>query len=110
MCHKHFHFTDVRAKGAEFEGWDFSYSVFTRAYFHETTFANCKFVGAQFIDCNFRNAKLRRTDFSYARFNGTTDRKSRVKGKSVSVRVDLGGRRIIKTKKYAKSMVNNDNR
>src|SRR3546814_2437995 len=32
----------------------------------------CKFVGAQFIDCNFRNAKLRRTDFSYARFNGTT--------------------------------------
>src|SRR3546814_13073740 len=50
----------------------FSYSVFTRAYFHETTFANCKFVGAQFIDCNFRNAKLRRTDFSYARFNGTT--------------------------------------
>src|SRR3546814_6236966 len=77
-CHKHCHFTDVRAKGAEFEGWDFSYSVFTRAYFHETTFANCKFVGAQFIDCNFRNAKLRRTDFSYASFNGTTipDRKS----------------------------------
>src|SRR3546814_19907395 len=50
----------------------FSYSVFTRAYFHETTFANCQFVGAQFIDCNFRNAKLRRNDFSYARFNGTT--------------------------------------
>src|SRR3546814_16394264 len=59
-CHKHCHFTDVRAKGAEFEGWDFSYSVFTRAYFHETTFANCKFVGAQFIDCNFRNAKIGR--------------------------------------------------
>src|SRR3546814_9014710 len=56
-CHKHCHFTDVRAKGAEFEGWDFSYSVFTRAYFHETTFANCKFVGAQFIDCNFRRSE-----------------------------------------------------
>src|SRR3546814_13629509 len=27
---------------------------------------------SQFIDCNFRNAKLSRTDFSYARFNGTT--------------------------------------
>src|SRR3546814_18915222 len=29
-----------------------------------------------------------------------TDRKSVVEGKSVSVRVDLGGRRIIKKKKY----------
>src|SRR3546814_13510055 len=31
---------------------------------------------------------------------GKTDRKSVVEGKSVSVRVDLGGRRIIKNKKY----------
>src|SRR3546814_12542069 len=31
---------------------------------------------------------------------GNGDRKSVVKGKSVSVRVDLGGRRIIKTKKH----------
>src|SRR3546814_19214882 len=30
----------------------------------------------------------------------TRDRKSVVEGKSVSVRVDLGGRRIIKTKKH----------
>src|SRR3546814_15069887 len=34
----------------------------------------------------------------YIRFK--TDRKSVVEGKSVSVRVDLGGRRIIKTKKH----------
>src|SRR3546814_15890761 len=31
--------------------------------------------------------------------NGIVDRKSVVEGKSVSVRVDLGGRRIIKTKR-----------
>src|SRR3546814_15759952 len=36
------------------------------------------------------------------RRHGIADRKSVVEGKSVSVRVDLGGRRIIKNKKYRK--------
>src|SRR3546814_13725733 len=36
------------------------------------------------------------------------DRKSVVEGKSVSVRVDLGGRRIIKKKKNARSMKHNN--
>src|SRR3546814_21004339 len=42
----------------------------------------------------------------YLDFSGNidTDRKSVVSGKSVSVRVDLGGRRIIKKKKDRKSM------
>src|SRR3546814_19163019 len=35
------------------------------------------------------------------------DRKSVVSGKSVSVRVDLGGRRIIKKKKKKKTTINN---
>src|SRR3546814_15333065 len=35
----------------------------------------------------------------YFKFAGGLDRKSVVSGKSVSVRVDLGGRRIIKKKK-----------
>src|SRR3546814_20122726 len=35
----------------------------------------------------------------------TADRKSVVKGKSVSVRVDLGGRRIIKKDKYTKKQI-----
>src|SRR3546814_11265265 len=35
------------------------------------------------------------------------DRKSVVSGKSVSVRVDLGGRRIIKKKKKTKKITNN---
>src|SRR3546814_17359034 len=38
------------------------------------------------------------------------DRKSVVKGKSVSVRVDLGGRRIIKTKKKAEQKLKNEHR
>src|SRR3546814_16009066 len=36
---------------------------------------------------------------SNSRWHGLGDRKSVVEGKSVSVRVDLGGRRIIKKKK-----------
>src|SRR3546814_13714067 len=42
-----------------------------------------------------RNAKCRQR---YRGFESLTDRKSVVWGKSVSVRVDLGGRRIIKKK------------
>src|SRR3546814_11578556 len=37
------------------------------------------------------------------------DRKSVVEGKSVSVRVDLGGRRIIKKKKTIKESIDNSN-
>src|SRR3546814_17855014 len=40
--------------------------------------------------------------FSRLRGRGWRDRKSVVSGKSVSVRVDLGGRRIINTKKTSK--------
>src|SRR3546814_19397022 len=39
----------------------------------------------------------------------TTDRKSVVSGKSVSVRVDLGGRRIIKKKKKMNALKRNNN-
>jgi hypothetical protein len=69
--HQHCHFTDVNGKDATFERYDFSYCIFIRAYFHNTTFVKCKFVGAHFIDCNFRNAQLRDCDFSYSNFNGT---------------------------------------
>lgn len=71
VSHQHSHFTDVRGKGATFQDFDFSYCIFTRAYFHNATFSNCKFVGAHFIDCNFRNAELRDCDFSYSSFSGT---------------------------------------
>ncbi len=69
--HAHCHFTDVNGKGATFEGFDFSYCIFIRAYFHNATFSNCKFVGAHFVDCNFRNAQIRGCDFSYSSFNNT---------------------------------------
>jgi hypothetical protein len=69
--HQHSHFTDVNGKDAIFEGLDFSYCVFTRAYFHNTTFSNCKFIGAHFMDCNFRNAKIRDCNFSYSSFSNT---------------------------------------
>src|SRR3546814_12849154 len=39
-----------------------------------------------------------RSLYRYHTLSGTRDRKRDVSGKSVSVRVDLGGRRIIKTK------------
>ena len=71
LSHQHSHFTDVRGKSATFQSFDFSYCIFTRAYFHKATFSNCKFVGAQFFDCNFRGAQLRDCDFSYASFSGT---------------------------------------
>lgn len=70
--HTHSRFTDVGAKGCDFEGWDFSYCVFKRAYFHNATFTNCKFVGAQFINCSFRHASIRSCNFSYARFDQCT--------------------------------------
>ncbi len=69
--HQHSHFCDVNGRDATFEGFDFSYCVFIRAYFHNATFSNCKFVGSHFIDCNFRNSNIRDCDFSYSTFNGT---------------------------------------
>lgn len=62
---------DVSGKKGEFVGKDFSYCVFTRAYFHEAKFRDCKFVGARFTDCNFRNADIVGCDFRYADFTGT---------------------------------------
>src|SRR3546814_11163886 len=44
-------------------------------------------------------------ELALGRFNG--DRKSGVEGKSVSVRVDLGGRRIIKKKKSRRNDTQN---
>src|SRR3546814_20220928 len=45
------------------------------------------------------DANVRKLDTFRKLFDGVEDRKSVVKGKSVSVSVDLGGRRIIKKKK-----------
>src|SRR3546814_12483156 len=54
---------------------------------------------------------LREEDKSYGNIFNTpflsTDRKSVVKGKSLSVRVNLGGRRIIKQQKHIKQKVAN---
>lgn len=69
--YKHAILDDVSGKQVEFVGLDFSYCVFTRAYFHEAKFRDCKFVGARFTDCNFRNADIIRCDFRYADFTGT---------------------------------------
>src|SRR3546814_17737607 len=56
-----------------------------------------------------RGSRVRRRDRApSARTRGAgEDRKSVVKGKSVSVRVDLGGRRIIKKKKQIVNISNN---
>jgi len=69
--HPYSQFTDVNGKGRVFEGYDFSYCVFVRAYFHNATFSGCKFIGAHFVDCNFRNAQIRGCDFSYATLSGS---------------------------------------
>ncbi len=68
---RHAHFTDVNGKDETFIGYDFSYCLFKRAYFHNTTFVNCNFTGARFEDCNFRNASIDKCDFRYATFNST---------------------------------------
>src|SRR3546814_11966739 len=54
--------------------------------------------------CEERAAAAEGPDaFPFVRFRGPVDRKSVVAGKSVSVRVDLGGRRIIKKKNTHKN-------
>src|SRR3546814_12577956 len=47
-----------------------------------------------------------RMDFLYGSNTSRRDRKSVVQGKSVSVRVDLGGRRIIKNKTIGNNTMN----
>jgi uncharacterized protein YjbI with pentapeptide repeats len=41
--HRYSHFCDVNDKNVTFEGTDFSYCVFVRAYFHNATFSNFKY-------------------------------------------------------------------
>src|SRR3546814_16461693 len=51
-------------------------------------------------DARAADAAIRDEGGDDQRIDGQPDRKSVVEGKSVSVRVDLGGRRIIKNKKH----------
>src|SRR3546814_15663536 len=51
------------------------------------------------IDADLKDRRMIGTIGKAAGVNGVADRKSVVSGKSVSVRVDLGGSRIIKKKK-----------
>lgn len=69
--HRNKRFVDVNGKSQTFDGLDFSYSIFERAYFKSATFKNCKFTGARFIDCNFRSAKFVICDLSYVDFDRT---------------------------------------
>ena len=69
--YRHTFLTDVRGKGEKYVGFDFSYSVITRGYFHKAEFVDCRFIGCRFTDCNFRNASFRGCNFSYADFTGT---------------------------------------
>ena len=64
-------FVDLNGAGGQFDGCDFSYAIFERAYFKSAEFRNCKFVGTRFIDCNFRSAKFLICDLNYADFNRT---------------------------------------
>jgi hypothetical protein len=66
----HAHMIDVSGKKQVFENVDFSYSVFTRGYFHQAEFRACNFTGTRFIDCNFRNAIFEDCRFSYCDFSG----------------------------------------
>jgi hypothetical protein len=68
---QHFIFEDFGARGVEFNNCDFSYCLFTRAYFYKATFTDCKFIGARLVDCNLRSAKFSRCDFIYSAFRGT---------------------------------------
>ena len=65
------HFVDVNGKSETYDGFDFSYCIFERAYFKSATFKNCKFTGARFLDCNFRSAQFVICDLSYVDFSRT---------------------------------------
>lgn len=68
---RHRRFVDTNGKGKTYDGFDFSYSLFERAYFKSATFKNCKFVGARFLECNFRSARFLTCDLSYVDFSRT---------------------------------------
>lgn len=66
----HAQFIDVSGKKQVFEQVDFSYSIFTRGYFHQAEFRSCDFTGTRFVDCNFRNTVFEDCSFSYSDFTG----------------------------------------
>ncbi|WP_434729887.1 pentapeptide repeat-containing protein [Rhizobium binae] len=68
FCHAQL--IDVSGKKQVYEEVDFSYSIFTRGYFHQAEFRACNFTGARFVDCNFRNATFADCNFSYSDFTG----------------------------------------
>jgi Pentapeptide repeats (9 copies) len=68
----HYTFEDFGARQVQFNNCNFSYSIFTRAYFYGAEFDNCKFIGTRFTDCNFKSARFSQCDFSYSSFRGTT--------------------------------------
>ena len=65
------HFVDVNGKSETYDGFNFSYSIFERAYFKSATFKNCDFTGVRFLDCNFRSANFVVCDLSYVDFTRT---------------------------------------
>ncbi|MGO7793022.1 pentapeptide repeat-containing protein [Rhizobium ruizarguesonis] len=68
FCHAQL--VDVSGKKQTYEEVDFSYSIFTRGYFHQAEFRACNFTGTRFVDCNFRNATFADCNFSYSDFTG----------------------------------------
>jgi hypothetical protein len=66
----HAQIIDVSGKKQIFEHVDFSYSIFTRGYFHQAEFKGCNFTGTRFVDCNFRNAVFEDCSFGYCDFSG----------------------------------------
>ena len=66
----HAQLIDVSGKKQVFERVDFSYSIFTRGYFHQAEFRSCDFTGTRFVDCNFRNTIFEDCSFSYSDFTG----------------------------------------
>lgn len=62
-------FDDLNANDTKFVSCDFSYSIFSRAYFHGASFEDCKFVGCRFYDSNLRGARFYGCDVRYATFH-----------------------------------------
>ncbi|MXO92712.1 hypothetical protein GRI62_03705 [Erythrobacter arachoides] len=61
-------FDDFNGAESTFKSCNFSFSIFSRAYFHNAKFENCSFIGCRFSECNFRGAEIYSCDFKYARF------------------------------------------
>src|SRR3546814_19413939 len=101
------------ALGADLPLWELYESTFKSAKYIDLThaFEPVQPVWPGFGPAEFRPATAGRDLGGFAKAGEEfTDRKSVVSGKSVSVRVDLGGRRVIKkktkTKKRAKKKCN----